>query len=163
MDFSLLNRSNLLHHLRNKIKWWQFSSGTVIIHFWDKPCQEINFKLHWNTITFSIRKNLARFAYDPLDFIWYYLFSLLFAMKLNDANNKNLWNVLAFCDQWKMMSDLNLTHTKMSDFVSFSLFRFTLAIKLQNSDFKSHWNTFFLLKKSDDRFKYVLSSSVWSD
>ena len=92
-----------------------------------------------------------------------YLFSLPFAMKLNDANNKNLWNVLAFCDQWKMMSDLNLPHTKMSDFVSFSLFRFTLAIKLQNSDFKSHWNTFFLLKKSDDRFKYVLSNSVWSD
>ena len=36
------------------------------------------------------------------------------------------------------MSDLNMSHRKMSDFVSFSLFAFTLVIKLRNFDFESH-------------------------
>ena len=36
------------------------------------------------------------------------------------------------------MSDLNMSHGKMSDFVSFTLFGFTLVIKLRNSDFESH-------------------------
>ena len=48
-----------------------------------------------------------------------------------------------------MVSDLNMSHGKMSDFVSFPLFGFTLVIKLTNFDFESHWNNliFFLLKK----------------
>ena len=39
-------------------------------------------------------------------------------MKLKDANYKSHWNVSVFCDQWKMMSDLNMSHEKVSDFVS---------------------------------------------
>ena len=50
-------------------------------------------------------------------------------MKLKVANYKNHWNVLIFCDQWKIMPDLNMSHWKISDFVSFLLFRFTLVIK----------------------------------
>ena len=30
-----------------------FSSGSVIIHFWDKPYQELNFKNHSNTTILS--------------------------------------------------------------------------------------------------------------
>ena len=37
-----------------------------------------------------------------------------------------------------MVSDLNVSHGKMSDFVSFALFGFTLVIKLRNFDFKGH-------------------------
>ena len=45
------------------------------------------------------------------------------------------------------MSDLNMSHEKMSDFVSFPLFGFTLFIKLRNFDFESHWNTSLFLDK----------------
>ena len=37
-----------------------------------------------------------------------------------------------------MMSDLNMSHGKISDFVSFPLFGFILVIKLTNFDFKGH-------------------------
>ena len=37
-----------------------------------------------------------------------------------------------------MVSDLNMSHAKMSDCVSFPLFDFTSAMKLRNFDFKGH-------------------------
>ena len=37
-----------------------------------------------------------------------------------------------------MISDLNMSHGKMSHFVSYPLFGFTAVIKLRNFDFKSH-------------------------
>ena len=43
------------------------------------------------------------------------------------------------------MSDLNMSHGKMSDFVSFASFGFTLAIKLRNFDFESHWSSLIFL------------------
>ena len=43
-----------------------------------------------------------------------------------------------------MMSDLNISHGKMSDFVSFPLFRFTLVMKLRNLNFKVCENTLIL-------------------
>ena len=66
---------------------------------------------------------------------------LAFAMKLKDANYKISWNILVFCDEWKLMSDLNMSKGKMSDFVSFPLFGFTGVIKPWNFDFESHRNT----------------------
>ena len=45
------------------------------------------------------------------------------------------------------MSDLNMSHGKMSDFVSFPFFGFTIVIKLRNSDFESHGNTFIFFDK----------------
>ena len=63
-----------------------------------------------------------------------------------------------------MVSDLNMSHGKMSDFVSFPLFGFTLVIKLRNFDFESHWNTLiFFDKKNDVRFDYILPNSAWFD
>ena len=44
---------------------------------------------------------------------------LNFAMELIDANYKIHWNILVYCDQWKVMSDLSMSHKKISDFVSF--------------------------------------------
>ena len=43
-----------------------------------------------------------------------------------------------------MMSDLNISHGKMSDFVSFPLFRSTLVMKLRNLNFKVCENTLIL-------------------
>ena len=37
-----------------------------------------------------------------------------------------------------MLSDLNMSHGKISDFVSFPLFGFTLLIKQKNLDFEGH-------------------------
>ena len=37
-----------------------------------------------------------------------------------------------------MVSDLNISHEKMSDFVSFPFFGFTLVIKLRNFDSEGH-------------------------
>ena len=34
-------------------------------------------------------------------------------MKLKDSNNISNWNILVFCDQWKMMSDLNMSMEKI--------------------------------------------------
>ena len=60
-----------------------------------------------------------------------------------------------------MMSDLNISHGKMSDFVSFPLFRVTLVMKLRNLNFKVRENTLiFFDKENDVRFDYVLSNSV---
>ena len=62
------------------------------------------------------------------------------------------------------MSDLNISHGKMSDFVSFPLFRVTLVMKLRNLNFKVRENTLiFFDKENDVRFDYVLSNSVWFD
>ena len=59
------------------------------------------------------------------------------------------------------MSDLNISHGKMSDFVSFPLFRITLVMKLRNLNFKVRENTLmFFDKENDVRFDYVLSNSV---
>ena len=37
-----------------------------------------------------------------------------------------------------MLSDLNMSHGKISDFVSFPLFGFTLLIKQKKFDFEGH-------------------------
>ena len=110
-----------------------------------------------------MRKNTLRFAHVPFNFISLYLSVLTFAMKLRNTNYKSLWNNLVFCDQWKIMSDLNMSHGKMSDFVSFPLFEFTLVMKLRNFDFEIHWNTgtFFDKKRYGTRFKYVPQKNVW--
>ena len=61
-----------------------------------------------------------------------------------------------------MMSDLNMSHGKMSDFVSFLLLRFTVVINPRNFDFESHRNTLIFLHKIKYgvRFEYVPSKNV---
>ena len=74
---------------------------------------------------------------------------LTFAIKLKDANYKSPWNILVFCDQWKMMSDLNMSKGKISNFVSFPLLGFTAVIKPRIFDYESHWNTWIFFDKKD--------------
>ena len=58
-----------------------------------------------------------------------------------NASSKSHWNSLVFCDQSKLMLDLNMSHGKCLIFFSFPFFEFSLVIKLRKSDFESHWNT----------------------
>ena len=60
-----------------------------------------------------------------------------------------------------MVSDLNMSHGKMSDFVLFRLFRFTLVIKLRNFNFESHWNTLFFFDKK--RYGVRLDYVPWKN
>ena len=61
-----------------------------------------------------------------------------------------------------MMSDLNISHGKMSEFISFPLFPFTLVIKLQNFDLEViEIFQYFLIKKIYDvTSAYVPSKNV---
>ena len=68
-------------------------------------------------------------------------------MKLRDSNYNSYENTLAICDKLKMMSDLNMSHGKMSDFVLIPFFGLNFSIKLRNFDFESHCNTSFLIKE----------------
>ena len=116
---------------RIKLNEVYFSSEIVITHFLDKPCQEINFKSHLNSVLLcKWLKNTVRFAHVPCDFISLNLIVLKFIMRLESANYKSHWNILVFYNQLKIMSDLNMSHRKMYDFVSISLFGFSLVMKL---------------------------------
>ena len=72
----------------------------------------------------------------PVNFVSFYLFFLTFSMQLKDANDKNHTNTLVCWDQGKIMSDLNISHGKMSDCVLFPLVGFTLVKKLRNFNFE---------------------------
>ena len=82
---------------------------------------------------------------------------------MKETNCKSHWNILVFCDQWKILSDLNMSHGK--NFVSFPLFGFTLVVKLRNFDFESSWNTLILFDKKiyDVIFEYALwkNNLIW--
>ena len=84
-------------------------------------------------------------------------------MRLESAYDKSHRNFLVFYNQWKIMSDLNMLHEKMSDFVSFPVFGFTLAIKLTYSDFKSHWNILIYFDKKDMVSDLNMSHGEMSD
>ena len=99
--------------------------------------------------TLSKRKSTVRFAYVVFNSISVYLFVITFAIKSKYANYKSHWNILVFCDQWNMMSDLNMSHEKMSYFVSFLLFGLTVVIKLRSFDFESHWNVLIFFDKKN--------------
>ena len=110
---------------------------------------------------FLTRKNTVRFAYVPCDFISLYLFVLTFPMKLKDTNYKSHWNIFVFYNQWKMMSDMNMSHGKMSDFVSFPLLGFILVIKPRNFDFKGHQNISLIKKWCQIWFCLIKQSMTW--
>ena len=99
---------------------------------------------------FENKENTVRFVHVPLYFIVLYVFVLLtFAIKLKNANHISHWNISIFCDQWNMMSYLNMFHEKMYGFVSYPLFGFTLVMKLSYFNFGNHWNSLIFLMKKD--------------
>ena len=70
---------------------------------------------------------------------------------------------LVFCDEWNTMSDLKMSHEKMSDFVSLLLLGFLSVTKLRHFDVESHWNTLIFLDKKvyAVRFEYAPWKNVW--
>ena len=119
---------------RMKLNEGHLSFGTVIIHFRDKPYHETNFKRHSNSVLLCIK--ILSELHMPC-------FILIFvrACFCNEIERCQSWkpiDILAFCDQWNMMSDLNMSREKMSDFVSCVLFGFPSVIKLRKFDFENH-------------------------
>ena len=73
-----------------KLNKVHFSSRTVITHFLDKPCQEINFESHLNGILPCKQgKKTFKSAHVPCDFISLYLIVFTFTMRLKSSNNKS--------------------------------------------------------------------------
>ena len=120
----------------NTIEIFIFWSEAPGLEFFSALCAQL-------PLTFTQWKKMMDF---------FVLFALVFAMKLKDANYKSHRNNLVFCDHWKILPDLNISHRTLSDFVSFLLFRSTLVIKLRNCDFESHWNSLVFFDK-----KYMTS------
>ena len=57
-----------------------------------------------------------------------------------------------------MMSDLNMSHRKMSCFVSLPLFGFTLIIKLRHFDSERNWNNLIFFDKKNMTSDLSMSS-----
>ena len=95
-----------------------------------------NYKSHWNM--------LVLFEYVPQKNIWFCFNSIVLVHFSHKTEKYQFWKSLKYFNIFlikeDMVSDLSMSHRKMSDFVSFPLFGFTLLIKLRNSDFESHWN-----------------------
>ena len=77
-----------------KLNEGHFSSGTVIIHFWDKHYQEINFKSHLNSVLLGKWGKIMPDLHMSRLISFTLLFVLTFAMKeLKEGNNKSHWNI----------------------------------------------------------------------
>ena len=99
---------------------------------------------------FRLKKYDVRFEYAPWKNVWFCFISIVlvhFNHKTENFDFKNHWNTLIFFHIKYIMSDLNMSHGKLSDFVSLPLFGFILVIKLRNFDFVSHWNTLIFFDK----------------
>ena len=59
-------------------------------------------------------------------------------MKLKKTNDKKSLRYFSILEPMNIMSDLNMSHGKMSDFVSFPLFGFILVLPLRNFDYGGH-------------------------
>ena len=60
-----------------------------------------------------------------------------------------------------MISNLNMSHEKMSGFVWFPLSRITLVIKLRNFHFESHWN--ILIFSDEERYGLKFECVSWKN
>ena len=102
--------------------------------------RNFNFESHWNTLICFDKKSV-RFEYVPWKNVWFCFISIVWVHFSHKTEKFRFWKSLKYFNIfWKedMLSDLNMSHGKMSDFVSFPLFRFTLVMKLRNFDFKVH-------------------------
>ena len=66
-------------------------------------------------------------------------------IKLRNLDFKIHWNILISLDKKNLVSDLNMSHEKVSDFVLF----LCPDTKLRNVDNESHWNTSICFDKKD--------------
>ena len=80
------------------------------------------------------------------EFVSFPLFGLIVDIKLRNFDFKSHWNTWIFLDKKDMISDLNMSHGKMSDSASL-LFGFTAIIKLRNFDSENHWNALMFYDK----------------
>ena len=100
------------------------------------------FESYWNTLICFDRKRPQIWICHmekKSDFVSFPLVKFTLAMKLRSSEFESHWNTLIHFDIKKdVLSDLNMSHGRMSEFVSFPLLSFTLVIKLRNFDFRDH-------------------------
>ena len=118
-----------------KLNEGHFSSGTIVLHFLDKPYQEKDFESHLNSaLLFKYGKMLSDLHISRV-ILFHFTFCVRFWYKIEKFQlQKSLkyFNIL-----WPLKNNVRFeyVHGKMSDFVSLPLFGFILVIKLRNSDF----------------------------
>ena len=91
-------------------------------------------KSYWNI--------LVLFEYVPRKNVWFGFNSIVWVHFSHKIEKFQFWKSLKclklFLINKGMVSDLNMSHGKMSDFVSLTLFGLTLVKKLRKFDFKGH-------------------------
>ena len=84
-------------------------------------------------------KNNVRFEYVPwknVCFCFIFIVWVQFSHKTEKFRFRKSLKYFNIFDKKDMVSDLNMSHRRMSDFVSFPLFAFTLVTKVRNFDFE---------------------------
>ena len=106
---------NMCHEKMSDFASFLFFGFTLVI-----KSRHFDFESHWNTLIYFDKKN-----------IWCQIWICAMKKCLILFGYFNIF-------WWKkdMLSDLNISHGKMTDFVSFPLLGFTLVIKLRNSILK---------------------------
>ena len=88
------------------------------------------------TLSYALIKKGVRFEYVFIVSFPLYEFTLVIKLRIPILKVVEIYKYILI--KKYMLSDLNMSHGKMSDNVSFPLFRFTLVIKLRDFDFKDH-------------------------
>ena len=134
-----------------------------IIFIWRWPCWHIFKSTLLQLYEINFKSQILSDLNMSCVILFHVIWLLTFAVRLKSTTYKSHWNILVLHEQWKITSDLNMSHGKISDFVSFPLFRFTLVIKLWNSNFESHWNTLIYFDKKRSAAKFKMSHGKMSD
>ena len=130
-----------MYYLVNKKKYCQICTCPVGFYFtflivltFKMRLKSSNYKSHWNI--------LVLFEHVPRKNVWFCFNSVVWVNFSHKTEKFRFWKSLKYLNIFlrkkDMVSDLNMSHGKMSDLVSFPLFGFTLVIKLRNFNYKGH-------------------------
>ena len=114
---------------------------SLFLYSWKLPITKVFFKRNFLVFydQLQIISNLNMSHWNMSNFVLLWLFEFTLFIKLRNFDFESHWNTLIFLNTLNkkyMLSDLNMTHGKMSDFDSFLLFGFNLVIKLWNFSFE---------------------------
>ena len=118
-----------------KLNEEHFSSRTVVLHFLDKPYQEIDFKSHLNSALLCKYGKMLSDLHISRVILFHFTFCAHFWYKIENCQLQKSLKYFNILRPLKNNVRFEYVHGKMSDFVSFPLFGFILVIKLRNSNF----------------------------
>ena len=140
--FKLVTRNSCLIYSLNKdtCPVWFYFMLLVCAQFFNEIGKCQLYKSHWNMNIFvfynqwKIMWHLNIFHEKNSYFVSIPLFGFTLVIKLRNSILKVIGILYYFCDKKGMVSDLNMSHGKLS--FSSPLFEFTLVIKLRNFNFE---------------------------